>query len=74
MYEEGFLILRKVSNIQQTNNAPVKLFCPLPPQPGVRGKMQKEGRGTRKKGDFRDYIVRGKEKISDKKTRATQKK
>ena len=39
MYDEGFLILRKVSNIQQTNNAPVKLFCPLPPQPGVRGKM-----------------------------------
>ena len=47
-------------------NAPVKLFCPqLPPPTGQpRGQRKyacdKKGRGTRKKGDFGDYVGRGK--------------
>ena len=44
-------------------NAPVKLFCPHPPgQPRGQKKhvCDKKGRGTRKKGEFGDYIVWGK--------------
>ena len=46
-------------------NAPVKLFCPHPPPPGQpwgqkKYACDKKGRGTRKMGDFGDYIGRGK--------------
>ena len=46
--------------------APVKLFCPLPPGQArgqKRNVFDKKGRGTRKEGDFSDYIGWGNEKI-----------
>jgi len=49
------------------HNAPVKLLCPYSPPGQPRGQRKnvcdEKGRGTRKKGDFSDYIGRGKEKI-----------
>ena len=41
-------------SITYLSNAPVKLF---------KNVCDQKGRGTRKKGDFSDYIGRGKEKI-----------
>ena len=65
----NYFLFDEASHPHQTVNsltltyAPVKLFSPHPPeQPRGQRKYvcDKEGRGTRKKGDYGDYIGQGK--------------